>query len=89
MSEMNRDLTVLDSDVMGRVQQERDELDARINRLTTFIQLEGSRKTVGESQWILLLQQHGIMYAYLNVLDVRLQDMKQRGMASGTRPDTR
>jgi len=79
MSKFSEDLEKLDADILNRqkIQQEHDEFEKGLNKLTAFLRLENSRNNISESQYTLLLQQHGIMYMYLNILEWRIEELKQ------------
>ncbi len=66
------DIQKMDEAVLGRVRQEREELSVRLDKLTLFLRLERARQTLDDTAYTLLLQQHGAMHLYLNVLDFRI-----------------
>ena len=58
-------------DFIGRLKEERVELEEKLNKLNAFNQSE-KFKTVGDDQRSLLLIQAGAMYTYLECLKARL-----------------
>lgn len=62
-----------EGDFLSRLEQEQKELDSRFRGLDRFIHdSEGKFNILSEEHKALLVAQHGIMSAYLHILDTRI-----------------
>nr|WP_278769319.1 hypothetical protein [Limosilactobacillus mucosae] len=65
-------------DIIERLDQERGELEYRINRLALFLHEQEKTQTVSDKQIDLLYRQRLFMQGYKNVLDMRIRDLEMR-----------
>lgn len=65
-------------DIIERLDQERGELECRINRLALFLHEQEKTQTVSDEQINLLYRQWLFMQGYKNVLDMRIRDLEKR-----------
>ncbi len=65
-------------DILERLDQERGELEYRINRLALFLHEQEKTQTVSDEQINLLYRQWLFMQGYKNVLDMRIRDLEKR-----------
>lgn len=64
-------------DIIERLDQERGELEYRINRLALFLHEQEKTQTVSDEQIDLLYRQRLFMQGYKNVLDLRINDLEE------------
>lgn len=64
---------------MGRLLEEKIQLQSKIERLTDFLQKEDAIKIAGEEQVALLFEQRDHMNGYLSVLDQRISKLQKEG----------
>ena len=65
-------------EVFVKLVPEYNDLLEKKNNLFKFISDDNNRKKVSEIQWKLLVDQDAVMFTYLNILDMRIQDMKNQ-----------
>lgn len=64
-------------DIIERLDQERGELEYRINRLSLFLHEQEKTQTVSDEQIDLLYRQRLFMQGYKNILDLRINDLEE------------
>jgi len=65
-------------DIIERLDQERGELECRINRLDLFLHEQEKTQTVSDEQIDLLYRQRLFMQGYKNILDLRINDLEEQ-----------
>ena len=65
-------------EVFVKLVPEYNDLLEKKNNLFKFISNDNNRKKVSDIQWKLLVDQDAVMFTYLNILDMRIQDMKNQ-----------
>lgn len=65
-------------EVFVKLVPEYNDLLEKKNNLFKFICDDNNRKKVSATQWKLLVDQDSIMFTYLTILDMRIQDMKNQ-----------
>lgn len=64
-------------DIKERLDQERNELKHRLDKLTLFLDEQRKEQTVSDRQLVLLNRQWLLMCGYLSILDWRINDLEE------------
>lgn len=64
-------------DLVSKLENERDELKLRLDKLTLFLDKQRKEQTVSNRQLVLLNRQWMTMCGYLSVLDWRIEDLEE------------
>lgn len=64
-------------DIIERLDQERAELEHRLDKLTLFLDEQRKDQTVSDRQLVLLNRQWLLMCGYLSILDWRINDLEE------------
>lgn len=64
-------------DLVSKLENERDELKSRLDRLTLFLDEQRKEQTVSNRQLMLLNRQWLLMCGYLSILDWRINDLEE------------
>ena len=67
----------MDIDIKERLDQERNELKHRLDKLTIFLDKQRKEQTVSDRQLVLLNRQWLLMCGYLSILDWRINDLEE------------
>lgn len=67
----------MDIDIKERLDQERNELKHRLDKLTIFLDKQRKEQTVSNRQLVLLNRQWLLMCGYLSILDWRINDLEE------------
>ena len=67
----------MDIDIKERIDQERNELKHRLDKLTIFLDKQRKEQTVSNRQLVLLNRQWLLMCGYLSILDWRINDLEE------------
>ena len=67
----------MDIDIKERLDQERNELKHRLDKLTIFLDKRRKEQTVSNRQLVLLNRQWLLMCGYLSILDWRINDLEE------------
>lgn len=67
----------MDIDIKERLDQERNELKCRLDKLTLFLDKQRKEQTVSDRQLVLLNRQWLLMCGYLSILDWRINDLEE------------
>ena len=67
----------MDIDIIERLDQERNELKCRLDKLTLFLDKQRKEQTVSDRQLVLLNRQWLLMCGYLSILDWRINDLEE------------
>lgn len=67
----------MDIDIKERLDQERNELKCRLDKLTLFLDKQRKEQTVSDRQLVLLNRQWLLMCGYLSILDWRIGDLEE------------
>lgn len=67
----------MDIDIKERLDQERNELKHRLDKLTLFLDKQRKEQTVSDRQLVLLNRQWLLMCGYLSILDWRINDLEE------------
>ncbi len=71
----------MDIDIKERLDQERNELKCRLDKLTLFLDKQRKEQTVSDRQLVLLNRQWLYMQGYMNILVQRITDLDlERGL---------
>lgn len=65
-------------DLVSKLENERDELKSRLDKLTLFLDEQRKEQTVSNRQLVLLNRQWLLMCGYLSVLDWRINDLEEQ-----------
>lgn len=65
-------------DLVSELENERDELKSRLDKLTLFLDEQRKEQTVSNRQLVLLNRQWLLMCGYLSVLDWRINDLEEQ-----------
>lgn len=65
-------------DLVSKLENERDELKLRLDKLTLFLDEQHKKQTVSNRQLVLLNRQWLLMCGYLSVLDWRINDLEEQ-----------
>lgn len=65
-------------DLVSKLENERDELKSRLDRLTLFLDEQRKEQTVSNRQLMLLNRQWLLMCGYLSILDWRINDLEEQ-----------
>lgn len=65
-------------DLVSELENERDELKSRLDKLTLFLDEQRKEQTVSNRQLVLLNRQGLLMCGYLSVLDWRINDLEEQ-----------
>lgn len=68
----------MDIDIKERLDQERNELKHRLDKLTIFLDKRRKEQTVSNRQLVLLNRQWLLMCGYLSILDWRINDLEEQ-----------
>lgn len=68
----------MDIDIKERLDQERNELKCRLDKLTIFLDKQRKEQTVSDRQLVLLNRQWLLMCGYLSILDWRINDLEEQ-----------
>lgn len=68
----------MDIDIKERLDQERNELKHRLDKLTIFLDKQRKEQTVSDRQLVLLNRQWLLMCGYLSILDWRINDLEEQ-----------
>ena len=68
----------MDIDIKERLDQERNELKCRLDKLTLFLDEQRKKQTVSDRQLVLLNRQWLLMCGYLSILDWRINDPEEQ-----------
>ena len=68
----------MDFDIKVRLDQERNELKHRLDKLTIFLDKQRKEQTVSNRQLVLLNRQWLLMCGYLSILDWRINDLEEQ-----------
>lgn len=68
----------MDIDIKERIDQERNELKHRLDKLTIFLDKQRKEQTVSNRQLVLLNRQWLLMCGYLSILDWRINDLEEQ-----------
>lgn len=68
----------MDIDIKERLDQERNELKHRLDKLTIFLDKQRKEQTVSNRQLVLLNRQWLLMCGYLSILDWRINDLEEQ-----------
>lgn len=68
----------MDIDIKERLDQERNELKCRLDKLTLFLDKQRKEQTVSDRQLVLLNRQWLLMCGYLSILDWRINDLEEQ-----------
>lgn len=64
-------------DLVSKLENERDELKFRLDKLTLFLDEQRKEQTVSDRQLVLLNRQWLLMCGYLSILDWRISDLEE------------
>ncbi len=64
-------------DLVSKLENERDELKFRLDKLTLFLDEQRKKQTVSDRQLVLLNRQWLLMCGYLSILDWRIGDLEE------------
>ena len=64
-------------DLVSKLENERDELKFRLDKLTLFLDEQRKEQTVSNRQLVLLNRQWLLMCGYLSILDWRINDLEE------------
>lgn len=64
-------------DLVSKLENERDELKLRLDKLTLFLDEQRKKQTVSNRQLVLLNRQWLLMCGYLSILDWRINDLEE------------
>lgn len=64
-------------DLVSKLENERDDLKLRLDKLTLFLDEQRKKQTVSNRQLMLLNRQWPLMCDYLSVLDWRINDLEE------------
>lgn len=64
-------------DLVSKLENERDELKLRLDKLTLFLDKQRKEQTVSDEQIDLLYRQRIFMQGYKNILDLRIGDLEE------------
>lgn len=64
-------------DLVSKLENERDELKSRLDKLTLFLDEQRKEQTVSNRQLVLLNRQWLLMCGYLSILDWRINDLEE------------
>lgn len=68
-------------DIIERLDQERAELEHRLEKLIVFLNKQEKEQTVSDYQLMLMYQQYVHMQGYMNILNQRIKDLDlERGL---------
>ena len=67
----------MDIDIKERLDQERNELKHRLDKLTIFLDKQRKEQTVSNRQLVLLNRQWLLMCGYLSIPDWRINDLEE------------
>lgn len=65
-------------DIIKKIENERDELKRRLDKLTLFLDEQRKDQTVSDRQLVLLNRQWLLMCGYLSILDWRINDLEEQ-----------
>lgn len=65
-------------DLVSKLENERDELKSRLDKLTLFLDEQRKEQTVSNRQLVLLNRQWLLMCGCLSVLDWRINDLEEQ-----------
>lgn len=65
-------------DLVSKLENERDELKSRLDKLTLFLDEQRKEQTVSDRQLVLLNRQWLLMCGYLSILDWRINDLEDQ-----------
>lgn len=65
-------------DLVSELENERDELKSRLDKLTLFLDEQRKEQTVSNRQLMLLNRQWLLMCGYLSILDWRINDLEEQ-----------
>lgn len=65
-------------DLVSKLENERDELKSRLDKLTLFLDKQRKEQTVSNQQLVLLNRQWLLMCGYLSILDWRISDLEEQ-----------
>lgn len=65
-------------DLVSKLENERDELKLRLDKLTLFLHEQEKTQTVSDEQIDLLYRQRLFMQGYKNILDLRINDLEEQ-----------
>ena len=68
----------MDIDIKERLDQERNELKHRLDKLTICLDKQRKEQTVSNRQLVLLNRQWLLMCGYLSILDWRINDLEEQ-----------
>lgn len=63
--------------IIKKIENERDELKCRLDKLTLFLDEQRKEQTVSDRQLVLLNRQWLLMCGYLSILDWRINDLEE------------
>lgn len=64
-------------DLVKKLENERDGLKFRLDKLTLFLDKQRKKQTVSDRQLVLLNRQWLLMCGYLSILDWRINDLEE------------
>lgn len=64
-------------DLVSKLENERDELKFRLDKLTLFLDEQRKEQAVSNRQLVLLNRQWLLMCGYLSILDWRINDLEE------------